>query len=366
MFDILIRAIKYNNLCLIKEILQDNQSYINMADDNGNCIIHYVCYYNQFDILKWLYYLPNINIMKRDNNGNRPLDIACKYNYYNIIYLLANSITTNEYIYLNESITDEIIQDNYKCTLLHIYVMKNDINIVSILAVHDNGSKNIYGRTALFLACIIENKTMIDLLNNRYVNIPDMNGETPLIWACINNKPNIVFKLLLNPHTKINKLYKKHPAIYYASQLQETTCLEMFIAILPVDREIKLKHPLIDCRNNDIHYRRILREKFKLENNIGVDIFALIILFSDNYLKLTCFNKINDFQVIIYRGKYGIYYNFDDHSKIVSFLNICSKLPIELLMSICNSIRLETINKVNISASDIEYSLKTIIKMFNK
>lgn len=128
---------------------------------------------------------------------------------------------------------DQKILENW--TLLHHACKKGNYKIVKLL-LEKGARKSLaitdqLGQTPLFWACVNNRFQIVQLLLSddkaiEFVNIPNNNDETPLYWACLNNRPKMVSLLLeKGAQRSVNKansndktpldvaLFKKNPEI---------------------------------------------------------------------------------------------------------------------------------------------------------
>lgn len=74
------------NLYLIEEY-KTNDFDVNIKDKNGQTILMYACFYNRFEIVKYLIE-HGVDINIQDKFGHTALIIACNWNYFEIAKLL--------------------------------------------------------------------------------------------------------------------------------------------------------------------------------------------------------------------------------------------------------------------------------------
>jgi len=155
----------------------------------------------RIEILEYLISL-GADLSLTDKDGRSAIDYLFEQKLKNVI----------------ESIDDQLYHDLDKIlqsdTLLHSIVKSNSESLMHKICNDDElviHEKNIYGQTALHIACAKWDSNAVDFLINKGAekNSPDAFGYTPLMYAVIHNKSEIV-KTLVNKHNVDIYIRDKH------------------------------------------------------------------------------------------------------------------------------------------------------------
>ena len=250
---ILMYALKYSRINIIKQILSYPSININSVDIKGNTALFYaVKYNNNNEVIKLLLSYNNINVNIIDKKENTVLILAVSNNNTNTTKELLSHKTINPNLINNINIlgetallvalvnNDNTNNNNDMINLLFLYgaklnlqIVSSKINIISSSSYNvilnklvkniiinsnidmvkkfiDNGfdiNYMIHNNTLLMYAFEYSNIDMIKLLLSYpsiNINTIDNNGNTALLYAIINNNIEVVKQLLLYPSINVN------------------------------------------------------------------------------------------------------------------------------------------------------------------
>jgi len=212
--------------CLLQQKIDINEKDINdnypfikaIKKNNINVIIMLVKYSIRHNI--------DLNIM--DNDGNTPLILSYRLNYFEIFRFLVKYLDINR-------------KDSNGNTLLYYAILKEDIDTIEYLidiGADINCIYNSGGKSALDLA-ISKGFKFINILlsnkNNILLNIPNMQGETPLITIIksedytIEDKRRIITKMI-KKGSNVNFIDKDgNTPLVYAIQMKSLPIIKMLI-----------------------------------------------------------------------------------------------------------------------------------------
>lgn len=176
-------AILFKNTESFKIII-NNTNNIDIPDKNGNTPLHYSIKLKNLEIFKEILKLdPDINY--QTSQGEAPLHVACNFTQISIIEKLLESPQ------INLNIQD---YDNQITPLIYSIIL-DDNNLFSLLVEKSNTEiQDINGNTALHYAIIENNTFIIDRLLEKQdiINYTNLVGKTPLHIALNNiNASNI-------------------------------------------------------------------------------------------------------------------------------------------------------------------------------
>ncbi|EAX98451.1 hypothetical protein TVAG_413480 [Trichomonas vaginalis G3] len=80
-------AVRLNNLSLVQDLISCGVDP-NMRNDDLDTPLHYACFYNSFEVVKFLLTLYEIDINAQNKYGNTPLHDACRSNDTETVKLL--------------------------------------------------------------------------------------------------------------------------------------------------------------------------------------------------------------------------------------------------------------------------------------
>ena len=249
---------------LIK-FIQDNEHLdVNITDNTGNHLIHYLILFNQKTALS-LIISRGARLDIVDNDKRSIIYYAIKYTYEDILELLLNF----NKITIGIPLVD--IKDIYGNTPLHYSIEFNNLNATTKLL--DNSAnpeiKNKKGISCLHMAIELGYIEIIRLLLKKKVNvnITDYRGETLLHYAIKNKRYNIL-DLLLKENIDINLYdnFNHYTALNYAINLADDKLINSLINT----NKVNFKHQ--DFYGNNYIHQAInetsIKTLFKIIKNI--------------------------------------------------------------------------------------------------
>ena len=274
LFD-LIKNTKFDDLYeLLKTIKTQNDIIdLNIKDSNHNYFIQYIILYNQYNILKLIFDLLELNLITirldiLDNDGRTILFNCIKYNYNNLINIL---ISYNK-ISVGISILD--IKDIFGYSSLFYCIQFNNYDIFKLL-IENNANPYIYthDKNNGFTLCIIhkrlemlkyliEKKFNLDFLSDQNKNILQIVLEyydNEIINYLLDNlrSPGALFKIDLNNRINDTGLTILHQTIIL-------NYIDLFKKIIEFELDINLSDYL---GNTSLHYI-ILERRYEFLDSI--------------------------------------------------------------------------------------------------
>ena len=149
---LIFSLIKEGEWEVIEKILDNNKSYLNILDINGNNVIMCLLKYKQYDLV--LKYINDVDINHQNNDGDTIMHLLATINYVNIKEIIEN-ILKNDIIDLNiknnfgETILDKSINNHYLYTTMKILENNkfNSIDVYSFKHLYEEYIKsNEYGK----------------------------------------------------------------------------------------------------------------------------------------------------------------------------------------------------------------------------
>ena len=280
---LLIKQQKWNDL---KNLIENKDIDLNITDNGGNYLLHYILNYNQIDILK-LMLKKNIFTNMLNVEGHSILYIPIKFNYIEIIKILL------EYDSHNISFNMIDFQDKHNNIPLHYAIFFNNTDAIKLLLSYKSDISIIdnNGNNALHLCVRMKNVENVKLLletikNNEYfLNSQNKYGETILHIICnfqLIDILNVIIKYPINPNIK-NFNYQITSLIYaiYTNNLNIVDLLLKINAdpnILDYQGNSALHHCIIE-NNPEIFNKLInLYIDFNLTNINGQTLLHLVLL----------------------------------------------------------------------------------------
>lgn len=231
---------------LIKYIQENEDFDVNISDNTGNYLIHYLILFNQKKALS-LIISRGARVDVVDNDKRSIIYYAIKYPWEDILELLLNF----NKITIGIPLVD--IKDISGNTPLHYSIEFNNLYATKKLLDNEANpeAKNKKGISCLHMAVELGNIEILRLLLNKNINIDitDFRGETLLHYAIKNKKYNIL-NLLLKEGIDVN-LYDNinhFTALNYAINLADDKLIDMLIKT----KKINFKHQDF-YGNNYIH-----------------------------------------------------------------------------------------------------------------
>ena len=218
----ILDAARYNKLDVIKEMLNNNPSLINVTDSqSGYTILHIAAYKGYTDMIKYMFEFDKtdkkLNVNIKDKEGMTPL-------LYSIISVEGPHIDTMRELLKREDIDVNIKSKKYP-TPLSIAIILNSIESVKELLKRDDIDINMYETknphlnnddepaelvTPLMISILhLHLDIMDELLKYRNINVDTENefGSTPLNQASANGMLEAV-KKLVSAGANVNKQNK--------------------------------------------------------------------------------------------------------------------------------------------------------------
>ena len=192
-------AIKYKKKMIFESLIK--QANINVVNSMGETPLHIAtCDYSSLEYVKAINSVSNSETMNvRDVYGDTPLFNACRTKNEDMINYLMNEpkcdlVVVNE---RNETVA------NIACQLSLTKILEIFFNKIEC---YPKKLRNYLGRTLIHIACLADNRDVLDFLVNIHkkydlgedINLLDkVHQFTPLHYACANNDSELV-KYLLN------------------------------------------------------------------------------------------------------------------------------------------------------------------------
>ena len=177
------------NVELVKYLVKEAGCDINAKGQSDYTSLHWACYKNQLEIVKFLTSKPECNCEAEDINGNRPLHIA---------YMFSDNVELVKYLVKEAGCDINAKGENYY-TSLHFACKKNQLEIVKFLTSKPEcncETEDIYGNRPLHVACMFSgNVELVRYLVKEAgcdINAKGENDYTALHWACEKNQLEIV------------------------------------------------------------------------------------------------------------------------------------------------------------------------------
>lgn len=204
--------------------------------------------------------------------------------------------------------------DNHLIVKLLLKHPKCDINVRSQFGATPVGIASLYGS----LECL---RVLLDNPQSD-INIPDSSGYTPIRWICtLDNEESLKYIIASD------KQWNSKEKLNGCSLFENTDSLEMKVLITR-------------CSENDrVRLQRELRFELGGYPSTTGDLFGLVVLYTDDYLKLrkiteTDHAKFGGIDIVEDYNRY----NQSQESRHKRFFLITSQLPIELQMVVCHRV----------------------------
>lgn len=302
-------ATSYTYLDII-ELLLANKANVNLRNSFGETAVYIASEGHKTDVLRLL--LENgAEVNYKDNNGNSPLHVACSWTddssdiveillkhqaevdcfaegYITPLHIVAQNGNLKIVKILLENQANVNLTNENGETALHMAIKNGNIDVLRLLLEHGaevncNEYKN--GLSPLHLAIIeygvLEIIQML-LEKNADVNATSYDGKTPLHFAILSNKPNIVKLLLLFNADNMTRNNFDHAKL-----------------------QIILPRPVlsIESDEDEFEYEEYLRKK-DLINTILKHAIALNVakLYNDNGLFSSLLHDDIEFDIISHRN----------------------------------------------------------------
>ena len=226
----IFKAAEKGNLEVIKKLLVNNISDINLRDNNGKTALSIAAEKGYPDMVKYLIE-KGADVSTQNKYGTTPLHYASYYNYIGIVRLLLESDArlnlhsdftataisfaatrgnTEIVKMLVEKGADVNIPDNQNKSPLYYAAGEGHLEAVKLL-LDAGADKNIItqnGENILHSACIGSNKDIVALFMDMKRSFGEVNkyGKTPLFYAAVNGNSEIVNMIMEKIHTDLKMI----------------------------------------------------------------------------------------------------------------------------------------------------------------
>ena len=178
-------ACKARNFHLAQMIVNMNFN-VTAANKFGDTPLHLACRKGSIQLVKLLTKHANCNLDYRNEVGDTPLHAACESGNLAIVYLLFKK---SEFPSRKNNAGLSPFHVAIQCNEIEIaYLLANDLEAIQILAIHGMGTvRDINGWTPLHYACYYGRPEVVIYLVNEVGSDPNVvteNGNTPLQLAC--------------------------------------------------------------------------------------------------------------------------------------------------------------------------------------
>ena len=312
--------------CLIKKY---DGSIAELVNYNGDNLLHLACKESSFHVINLLLD-HGCSVTLKNNSGNTPIHIACykKVPNINVVACLLNKCSGSLDCHKN----------NDNDTILHVASQSGDIQIVKLLLKHCSAiCQNSNGDTPIHIACSINQHSIVECLldstesvdpiinkkGKTYLhaacnehaklevvkvvfekgygilgNYPDSHGNTPLHYACLFCKEEIIKYLITNercdPYHKNNEDVSP---LYNIIKFGKFQLLKSLLDenLFDPNQFLKKSSPLLHCLLEQYHDSRYYHDPFSIShyssgNTVSLSIFEL---FLNNCKACVNFNATN-------------------------------------------------------------------------
>jgi len=322
----LVLACRKGDVDLVKLLLKDERIELHKEDKNGNTVFNYACMSGHVEIVKLLLSNDRIDVNKTDKERKTPFFKVCFNEDTDLIELLLD----NERIDINK------VGDRCQTTL-QFCCETGCTEIVEVLLKStriDVNKPDDNGRTPLYTACYNEYASIVELLlKDKRVDVNQVTyfGATPFYNACQIHFLEGIQLFLNNPRVDLNKPKNSGWTPFYVACWKG---YPQIVEILLSSDRINEDHKRLACEriamyseehelewdegddeteddwNEDINFEskrdayitisRMYEEyqrdpkqtKFEIRKRLGFldqlskEIYCMIVLVSDNYLKI--------------------------------------------------------------------------------
>jgi len=314
------QACTNGNLDIAKELVADLKVYVNwVGDDRGDTPLHRACRFGHLEIVKLLLTHPHLKPDKGNQAGGSPFFIACQQGHKEVVSVLLRDPRIDP----SKEIPGGFTPFFYACRHGHT-------GVASLLLADpriDPHKPASNGATPLVYACHNGHKEMVYLLlaDPRIdPNKPTAGATTPLWMAAQNGHLEVVQHLLASGR-KIDTKRKDLLNSSTAAQRARVTGARASKDADETEEVFQMKKtrgPLCadlieEYERDPVAVRRRLQRQPGLREDFIGHLFALVVFHSDGYLKAKRGTG---------RGPQGAR----------RFFEMCSKVPMEHQMMICN------------------------------
>ena len=222
---------------IMVEALLKKDPNINIHDNDGKTILHYLCSHFRVsdDAIEYISLLVanNINVNQVDSEGRTALHIAALNNFCNVIGALKN-IDANPFLKdkYNLMPIDYLFEYGLKffssdCTNLDC----ESIDFLIPSSININNSNPLNGETYLIKAMRSGISIHVEKLINQGADIFQVNifGIDPIAWSCLTGDFN-VFKILIEQGATIKKLYPNNETLLHFSAMGNNPDIIRYLA----------------------------------------------------------------------------------------------------------------------------------------
>jgi ankyrin repeat protein len=311
--------------CLIKKY-SGPDSIGEFVNFNGDSVLHLACKKGSFLIVNLLldHYC---NVTLKDKSGNTPIHIACYMKKPNIVACLLKKCSGNLDCHRNND-------DN---TILHEATLSGDLQVVKLLLIHCSATcQNSSGDTPIHIACSMNQHSVVEYLldsskstdpivnkkGQTYLhaacnkhgklevvklffekgytilgNYPDNDGNTPLHYACLFCKEEIVKYLLTNE--RCDPYYKNNDDFSPLYNIVKSKRFELLKKLLneklfDPNQSFKKKSTLLHCLFEHDGYRNLPLSGFGVLINYLGTILSMVEFLVNQYKASIDFNATNN------------------------------------------------------------------------
>ena len=338
------------NLALVQELASDQSVDVNWGDaEVGRSPFYRACYYGHTEVVKYLMGLPSVDVCQKQNEGATPFCCATSRGKIDVVALLMD----DQRVDINEGWKDGATPFFQACQNDHkeiIAMMLTDRRL-------DPNAPNSHQETPFFISCVsghlgvvtmLMASPVVDVLRARD------DGCTPFFFSCYKAHIDIVALLLSDPRVDINQPWSDNGTPLWSitqnghlpvaqlvmawgrdldtqrkSAFNGKTAAEQGRLMATVDKDVDESEEdykrvitygpaigdLIDEYEQDpVAVRQRLRRTAGVREYFIANFFALLVFFSDHFLRLSS----------------------SIHPDTERFFKICTQLPLEVQMVLCN------------------------------
>ena len=347
-------ACQEGHIDIVRWLMGDPRIEVTKGNLNEATPFYVACSNGRRDVVLHLLGDPRIDVTKPEVDGFTPFNIACQEGHYDIVSLM-----------LSDPRIDPTVPSKEGGTPLLMAAFRSGVEVIALLLADprlDANSQVVGGQTLFFMAC---HQGRSDLVSYLLAN-PNIESErptddkvTPFFIACEQGHQDVVALLLDDPRVDVNHVDKDQTSpLWFASQNGHLPVARFLLAS---EREVGTKTrsnwknrtaaeqgramgkrikgptdldedhqrkatfgPLIadliaEYENSPEDTRQELRRLPGVRECYIGRVFALVVFFSDGFVKPG---------PAVEPGSVA--------SRVVEFFSLCSRLPLDLQMALCN------------------------------